>query len=60
MHTVNVLWKAPADFDADEMMMQGARILKEVETHFPVFHTRQMKREFRENSKKWELLSPHM
>ena len=48
---VDVLWRAPTEFDANEMMTQGARILKDVETHFPVFHTRQMKREFRENCK---------
>ena len=50
--SVNVLWRAPEDLHPNEMMTQAARILKVDESSFPVFHTRQMKSEFRELCKK--------
>ena len=59
---VNIMWRGPdSELDINEMMTQGARILKEVENQLPIYHTRQMRREFTSKFKKVGVdIPPHV
>ena len=43
---VSVIWKVPNERNSDELLTKGAQILSEIEDSLPVFHTRQMRRNF--------------
>lgn len=43
---MSIFWKVPALRDPDDMMTKAVQILKRVEPNLPVYHTRQMRRDF--------------